>query len=65
MMPELGKTNGKRIASLAGLAPHACDSGKLKGQRFCWGGRAEVRQALYMAVLTAVRYEPAFREFYQ
>lgn len=31
MMPELGKTNGKRIASLAGLAPHACDSGKLKG----------------------------------
>lgn len=65
MMQELGKTNGKRIASLAGLAPHACDSGKLKGQRFCWGGRTEVQLALYMAVLTAVRYEPAFWEFYQ
>lgn len=65
MMQELGKTKGKRIASLAGLAPHACDSGKLKGQRFCWGGRTEVQLALYMAVLTAVRYEPAFWEFYQ
>ena len=65
MMQELGKTSGKRIASLAGLAPHACDSGKLKGQRFCWGGRTEVQLALYMAVLTAVRYEPAFWEFYQ
>ena len=65
MMQELRKTNGKRIASLAGLAPHACDSGKLKGQRFCWGGRTEVQLALYMAVLTAVRYEPAFWEFYQ
>ena len=47
-----------------GLAPMARDSGQWRGRRCIWGGRAEVRQALFMAALSAARYEPRLREFY-
>jgi len=52
-LPELGNLNREQIAALAGLAPYNHDSGKLKGKRSIWGGRANARQALYMAALTA------------
>ncbi len=52
-MPELGGVGCKEIASLAGLAPHARDSGKFSGKRRIAGGRAEVRRVLYMAALAA------------
>jgi transposase len=64
-MPELGSLNRQRAASLAGLAPYTRDSGTLKGIRCIGGGRAEVRIALYMSALSAVRYNPILREFYQ
>ena len=48
-LPELGDLGSKQIASLAGLAPFNRDSGKFKGLRTIWGGRASVRCALYMA----------------
>lgn len=63
-LPELGRLNRQRIAALAGVAPYNCDSGTLRGQRHCWGGRADVRCALYMAVLSATRYNPVIRTFY-
>jgi transposase len=63
-LPELGKLNAKRIAALAGLAPMARDSGTLKGRRMICGGRADVRSALYMATLSAVRYNPTLKAFY-
>ncbi|OOH84499.1 IS110 family transposase [Pasteurellaceae bacterium 15-036681] len=63
-LPELGKLSSKRIASLVGVIPHPQESGQWKGQSFCCGGRAAVRSALYMAVLSAVRYEPVFKAFY-
>ena len=47
-----------------GVAPLNCDSGKHKGKRFTWGGRANVRCALYMAALSAVRYSPVIKVFY-
>ena len=62
-LPELGKLNRQQIAALAGLAPYNHDSGKLKGKRSIWGGRAEVRQALYMSALTAMRSNPLIRSF--
>lgn len=63
LMPELGTRSPKAIAALAGLAPINCDSGKFRGQRHIRGGRRRVRQALYMAALSASRWYPAFKAF--
>ena len=62
-LPELGGLDRRAIASLAGLAPHACDSGVIRGKRRVWGGRAEVRRSLYLAGFIASRYDPRFRAF--
>lgn len=64
-LPELGVLDAKRIASLAGLAPFACDSGRFRGQRRIAGGRKLVRQMLYMAARTAVFRDLGWRCFYQ
>lgn len=64
-LPELGRLNHKEIAALVGVAPFNRDSGQLRGRRIIWGGRASVRSTLYMATLTATRYNPAIRAFYQ
>ncbi len=64
-LPELGRLDRRAIASLAGLAPHACDSGVFRGRRRIWGGRAEVRRSLYLAGFIASRYDPRLRAFRQ
>jgi len=63
-LPELGTLSGRRIAALVGVAPMARDSGKKVGARRIAGGRAGVRSALYMGCLSAVRYNPAVRAYY-
>jgi transposase len=63
-LPELGCLTGKQIAALAGLAPRARDSGKKTGERSIFGGRAEVRTSLYMAALSASRYNPTLKAMY-
>ncbi|OOR98222.1 IS110 family transposase, partial [Haemophilus paracuniculus] len=63
-LPELGKLSAKRLASLVGVIPHPKESGQWKGKSFCQGGRAIVRNALYMTALSAVRFEPVFKAFY-
>ena len=63
-LPELGALNRKQIAALAGLAPFNRDSGSLRGSRCIWGGRAQVRRVLYMAVVAAVRSNPVIKNFY-
>jgi transposase len=64
-LPELGTLSGKRIASLVGVAPMSRDSGRTSGTRSITGGRAGVRSGLYMAILSAVRYNDPIRKFYQ
>jgi len=64
-LPELGTLSGRKISALVGVAPFNRDSGKYRGRRSCWGGRARVRAALYMAALTAIRHNPVIRIFYQ
>ena len=64
-LPELGKLNRRQIAALVGLAPFNRDSGQYQGKRFVSGGRAAVRCSLYMATLSAVRYNQAIRAYYQ
>lgn len=63
-LPELGSLNSKEISALAGVAPFNKDSGQSKGKREIWGGRAPVRTALYMAVLSAKKYNPILKKFY-
>ncbi|MBV9754553.1 MAG: IS110 family transposase [Hyphomicrobiales bacterium] len=63
-LPELGSCNHKQIASLTGLAPWADDSGKREGERHIKGGRTVVRNALYLAALTAARFNPDMQTFY-
>lgn len=63
-LPELGTLNRKQIAALVGVAPLNRDSGTRRGRRCVWGGRAEVRQTLYMATLSAVRYNPSLKAVY-
>jgi transposase len=65
LLPELGQLNRRKIAALVGLAPYNRDSGTLRGKRQCWGGRAEVRCALYMAAVSASRSNPVIRAFYK
>ena len=64
-LPELGTLSHEQISKLVGVAPLNCDSGKHKGKRFTWGGRADVRSMLYMAALSAVRYNPVIKTFYE
>ena len=64
-LPELGTLDRRQIAALVGVAPFNQDSGKMRGKRTVWGGRARVRAALYMGALVASRFNPAIRDFYQ
>jgi transposase len=65
VVPELGTLNRKQIAKLVGVAPLCRDSGKHSGRRSIWGGRGEARAVLYMATLTATRFNPDIKAFYQ
>lgn len=62
-LPELGQLDRRQIASLAGLAPHACDSGLHRGKRRIWGGRADIRRSLHLAGFIASRYDPTLKAF--
>lgn len=64
-LPELGRLRKGAVGNLVGVVPLNNDSGKYSGQRRCWGGRSDVRAALYMAALVATRYNPLIRRFYQ
>jgi transposase len=64
-LPELGSLDRHQIAALAGLAPFTRQSGKWRGKSFIGGGRASVRAVLFMAAMTAMRWNPALRAFHQ
>ncbi len=64
-LPELGKLDRRQIAALVGVAPFNRDSGKMRGKRSCWGGRAHVRTGLYMPTVVAIRFNPVIRRLYQ
>lgn len=64
-LPEIGTISDKKIAALVGVAPLNRDSGKFHGKRTVWGGRAHVRAVLYMAAISASRFNPVIRSLYQ
>ena len=63
-LPELGTLSRQKIAALVGLAPFNRDSGRFRGHRHIFGGRADVRSVLYMAALSGIRYNPILKAFY-
>jgi len=64
-LPELGTLSKRQISSLCGVAPFNNSSGGFAGKRKIYGGRRIVRSALYMAILSATRYNPPIREMYK
>lgn len=64
-LPELGHLDRKQIAALVGVAPLTCESGTWRGRRIIWGGRGQVRAALWMSTLVAVQHNPVIRAFYE
>ena len=64
-LPELGKLDNKKIAALAGLAPFTRQSGQWKGRSMIAGGRKGVRSALFLAALSASRFNPTLKAFRQ
>ena len=63
LVPELGSLSPKKAASLVGLAPMNWDSGRMRGRRHIRGGRKDVRSALYMPALVAIKANPHLAEF--
>jgi transposase len=63
-LPELGQLDRRRVAALVGVAPINRDSGQMRGKRTIAGGRVEVRNALYMATLAAIRWNPVINKHY-
>lgn len=63
-VPEIGTLNRREISALIGVCPYSRDSGKSRGRRSIWGGRASVRAVLYMAAVVATRHNPVIRDFY-
>lgn len=65
LLPELGYLNRRQIAALAGVAPYAKDSGTLRGHRFTRNGRPDVKKALFIAAIVAVRYDLIYKHLYE
>ena len=64
-LPELGTLDHKKIAALVGVAPFNRDSGYYRGKRRIKGGRQSVRKVLFMAAITATKWNPVIKEFYE
>jgi len=64
-LPELGRLSRRQVAALVGVAPYARESGVWRGRRRIAGGRGQLRRTLYMATLTAARWNPVIRAFYE
>jgi transposase len=64
-LPELGQLDRRRLAALVGVAPINRDSGQMRGKRTIAGGRSDVRNALYMATLSAIRWNPIISQHYK
>jgi transposase len=63
-LPELGTLTDAQVAALVGVAPLNHDSGRFRGQRRCWGGRGKVRAVLYMAIISAIAWNPPIKRCY-
>ncbi|WP_194208719.1 IS110 family transposase [Superficieibacter sp. 1612_C1] len=63
-LPELGSLTRRQVSALVGVCPYDRDSGQLRGKRAIWGGRSGLRATLFMAMLSAVRFNPQIKAFF-
>ncbi|EKS7701368.1 IS110 family transposase [Salmonella enterica] len=63
-VPELGQIGNRQLSAVIGVAPFNHDSGKRRGKRCISGGRQDVRNVLYMGVMSATRFNPVIKEFF-
>jgi transposase len=63
-LPELLTHTDKQLAALIGVAPMNNDSGKMRGNRRIIGGRAKIRRVLYLATISAIKFNPLIKSFY-
>lgn len=64
-VPELGRIDNRQLSAVIGVAPFNHDSGKMRGRRFISGGRKQVRNVLYMGIISATRFNPVIKAFYE
>lgn len=64
-LPELGQLSRTQIGKLVGVAPVNRDSGKKQGHRFIQGGRANVRNILYMVAMVAIRFNQPIKQYFE
>lgn len=64
-LPELGILDNKAITSLVGLAPMTNQSGKKQGKSRTGNGRSSIKNVMYMAILSAMRFNPKIKELYE
>jgi transposase len=64
-LPELGDLNRRQIAALTGVAPFNRDSGRMRGKRRIRGGRSSTRTALFLSAMSAIRFNPDIKKFYE
>jgi transposase len=64
LLPELGNVSRQKVGALVGVAPLNRDSGHFRGTRTIYGGRAVIRQILYMAALSATVHNPVIKQYY-
>ncbi|ECO1013919.1 IS110 family transposase, partial [Salmonella enterica subsp. enterica serovar Newport] len=64
-VPELGQIGNSQLSAIIGVAPFNHDSGKRRGKRCISGGRQDVRNVLYMGVMSATRFNPVIKEFFE
>lgn len=64
-LPELGSFSNRQIAALVGVVPYDFDSGRMRGLRCIWGGRARIRRVLFMAAQVAAMHNPVLKAFKQ
>ena len=64
-LPELGSLNRRQIAALTGVAPYNQDSGRTRGRRRIRGGRSSSRTALFLSAMSAIRFNPEIKTFYE
>jgi transposase len=65
LLPELGSLRNRPIGALVGVVPYDFDSGKMRGLRSIFGGRAAVRRVLFMAAQAAAMWNPTLKAFKQ
>ena len=63
-LPEIGTLDDAKLNCLVGIAPVEKQSGAKEWHRKIWGGRKDVRNALYMAAVASIKWNAILGGYY-